>query len=782
MNNNKEEFYPEQLSALILKKILDDSEFYLSKKIGKDIKIKDCVITVPAYFNQKQRESTYNSAEILGLNVKAMINEPTAASLAYAHKSLENAEKNIVVIDFGGGTLDITLLEYEKNSQEIYCKVKFTHGDTSFGGEDFDYILMEECIKNMKKESAREFNFFEDINENNTQIIRLKKACERAKKRLSSLSSTKIHIGNYTFNIEQKKFIEYCDKLFKHLKNVLDDFIIKAKIDKDNIAEVILIGGSTLIPKIREIIKEKFDKSQVKFDLDPKEVVAMGAAIRSAKFLNISSVSNIKLFDRTNLPLGVKKLGNIFEIILPRSSKIPSDNTDTFVTVNDNQTKALIEIYEGEAKENCDKYNLFLGKFEIAGFPKRKAGDVEIEIKMYIKSSLLLEITAWQKDNKLNKGKLEIKKLNDFSKILNQLEERQNRISFIKNNNYNAIKFSIINSEEELMKQKCNKVKDKKLIESSFIKILVEIGNYLKKNDQFNNLYISFIKYYFNKICEFVQECEIDGKELLKNEEKSIKEIKESIPILFEKIQFNYIKDLIFEIIEEIVDDDNVFLISLSFIMQSLWDEIYTIFKLTSLNDKYEEASKNLSRITSLADVCLEIIERFDKEKTKINDITKVDIQNMKLKIKLRETIIKIRKFPNYLDNNSLNELYNEYNNFIFNEQEDLEELRKITNKDFDYNFEKATKFMAWLDDGVKSYDIYSAIGKILDQYPYDINDDNKHEKWSEFERFKDGKISKENYLDKIIGKYHDLVLANETSDIYKNVFDAILCYLNKNS
>ena len=136
--NKEEEFYPEQLSALILRKIINDSEFYLSKKIGRDIKIKNCVITVPAYFNQKQRESTLNSAKILGLNVRTMINEPTAASLAYAFQSLENADKKIIVIDFGGGTLDITLLRYKKDKDAIYCDVKFTYGNTNFGGEDFN--------------------------------------------------------------------------------------------------------------------------------------------------------------------------------------------------------------------------------------------------------------------------------------------------------------------------------------------------------------------------------------------------------------------------------------------------------------------------------------------------------------------------------------------------------------------------------------------------------------------------------------------------------------------
>ena len=155
------------------------------------------------------------------------------------------------------------------------------------------------------------------------------------------------------------------------MENILDDFITKSNINKDNIDEVILIGGSTLIPKIREIIKEKFEKSKVKFDLDPKEVVARGAAIRGAKFLNISSVSNIKLFDVTNLPLGVNQKGNIFGIILPRSIEILLDK----------------------------QKNLLLGKYEISGFPKREAGKVEIEIKMHIKKNSILEITAWQKDN-----------------------------------------------------------------------------------------------------------------------------------------------------------------------------------------------------------------------------------------------------------------------------------------------------------------------------------------------------------------------------------------------
>ena len=192
--DNEEEFYPEQMCSLILKKIKTDAEFYLSKKIGKKVEINNCVITVPAYFNQKQREETENSAKIIGLDVKTMINEPTAASLAYANFSLENAEKKIVVIDFGGGTLDITLLNYKKDSKKIYCDVQFTYGNTNFGGEDFDNELMSKCIESYTETFGNENNIFNDNDKSKAYILRLKRACERAKIKLSSFPSTKIHV------------------------------------------------------------------------------------------------------------------------------------------------------------------------------------------------------------------------------------------------------------------------------------------------------------------------------------------------------------------------------------------------------------------------------------------------------------------------------------------------------------------------------------------------------------------------------------------------------------
>jgi L1 cell adhesion molecule like protein len=280
---------------------------------------------------------------------------------------LENSDKKMIVIDFGGGTLDITLLRFRKDKEAIYCDVLFTYGNSNFGGEDFDNILMSKCIEKCSKNSK----VFHDKNKNELHLLRLKRACERAKIKLSSFNYTKIHIENISkyksidFPINQSDFFSYCKELFNKFNNIVDGFIIQSKINKNEISEVILIGGSTLIPKIREIITEKFKKSKINYKLDPKEVVAMGASISAAKLSRLPSVQDIKLFDVTNLSLGVRVQGNRFKRIIPRSTPIPFHNTDTFKTTLDNQDFAVIKIYEGENDNDCDIKNLLLGKFFI---------------------------------------------------------------------------------------------------------------------------------------------------------------------------------------------------------------------------------------------------------------------------------------------------------------------------------------------------------------------------------------------------------------------------------
>ena len=245
---NEDEYYPDQISGMILKKIVSDSEYHLSKLIWKTIKIKNSVITAPAYFNHKQRKAILNAANIINLNVKRIINEPTAASLAYLYKNLANIEKNIIVFDFGGGTFDITLLYLKQSEYGSYCDIQCTGGDPNFGGEDFDDILMQKCIesiKNVKNENNIDF----DLDKKLFQNIRLKRACENAKIKLSKLDETRIFLEEHLpsvgidFISTREKFEEYCQPLFEKFETIIDNFLRDNKVDKSNISEVIPIGG-----------------------------------------------------------------------------------------------------------------------------------------------------------------------------------------------------------------------------------------------------------------------------------------------------------------------------------------------------------------------------------------------------------------------------------------------------------------------------------------------------------------------------------------------------------
>ena len=793
---NKEEFYPEQICALILKKIVHDSEFYIRNKIGKDIKIEDVVITVPAYFNQKQREATINSAKILGLNVIAMINEPTAASLAYAYKSLENTEKKIIVIDFGGGTLDLTLLNYRKNKDGIYCDVKFTYGNTNFGGEDFDNILADKCLAQCIDNLDNETNVSnEHVRENKFHYLRMKRACERAKIKLSSFDSANIYIQNdnfenIDFSITRNEFIEYCKEEFNKFEKILDDFIHESKINIKDITEIILTGGSTLIPKIRDIISKKFSSSEIKNDLDPKEVVAMGAAIRGAKFCGLSSVKDIKLFDVTNLSLGVKLKDNLFEKLIPRSTPIPCFKMDTFETVQDNQDFAIIEIYEGEEEKNCDKNNLFLGTFKISGLPKSKKGETKIKVKLEIKENLILEVTAIDNSNEENQNKLIIEKLNDFPSIIEKIKKRQNCINFFENQNYNKIKFLIMEFEDKIRKEKTGKKIDMKSIKSAYKTIIELIGEIIiKYDDVFSNIYISFIKFYFNKICEFFLIYNQDNKD-------DFEKIKQIIINIFEKIQINK-RDVIFEIIEESIDEDNIYKNFIDFIMQFLWEDINSIYLLSNSvvrennKKKYNEELNNLSKAKSLIEVCIKLINKFDKNKEKLNNILKSDLEEIKLKIEVREIVIKIKN-KNFLgkiftnDKKHAKELYNKYIDCPNLDIDDLNELADflkddlnesaLTETNLNKEIQKATMFINWINEKNENDDYIMTIHKILTDYPYGKTNSEKEAMWKDFTKLKEGKSDLDDYLLKIKGNYE----IEQISDIESPVYTAIKEYFNK--
>ena len=331
--------------------------------------------------------------------------------------------------------------------------------------------------------------------------MRLKRACERAKIKLSSFPVTKIHVKNYLnykgidFKITKEEFLTYCQKLFNKFQNILYDFIEQSKVNKNDISEVILIGGSNLIPEIRNIVAKTFNnpKTKIQSNLDPKEVVAMGAAIRGGKISNLPSVSDIILFDVTNLSIGIKLEGNIFHKMIPRSKPIPYNTKEIFYTVYDNQTSANIEIFEGEIKNDCNLNNFLLGKFMIYGLPKRKKGEVEIEVSIHIKENSILEVTATQNDNKINSEKLTIKKVNDLPEIMNKLKQRGDIIIFFEDEKYNKVKLSIIEFEEGLRKLKSKKEKNDENFKSIYKSLIEYLGGFLIKCIDISNLYILFL-------------------------------------------------------------------------------------------------------------------------------------------------------------------------------------------------------------------------------------------------------------------------------------------------
>ena len=303
-NTIKKYYYPEQISAIILKKLKNDAENYLLRKKKREIKIKKAVITTPAYFNQKQRKATKQAAEIAGLEVVGMINEPTAASLAYGLYKMDKeiAERRIVVIDFGGGTLDFTSLIFTKEDDEIYCDVDGSFGDSNFGGVNFDISLMKEILN---KNGITN----DDIND---KKIRLKLACEKCKIKLSTNDFSKIILEDFTSShkrinefLTKDDFLKICNPLFIKFKQKLEEFLTVCNL-KDKIkliSNVILIGGTTKIPKIKELINEAFPLSIIKEDLDSGTSVALGVAIQASMIKNPCN-SNINLLDVTNLSLG----------------------------------------------------------------------------------------------------------------------------------------------------------------------------------------------------------------------------------------------------------------------------------------------------------------------------------------------------------------------------------------------------------------------------------------------------------------------------------------------
>lgn len=374
--NEKKTFTPEEISAMILGKMKQIAELHLGHTV------KDAVITIPAYFNDAQRKATELAGKIAGLNVLRIINEPTASALAYG---LNNDEKgNVLVFDFGGGTLDVTVLTLKSGIFEV----KSTAGDSHLGGVDLDEELAKYVISNLTTK----------MNVSITDKLKRKilNESEQVKKRLSNglIAKFELEVNDspYVFNISRQVFEKLCNSYFKTCIDVLDKAVLDSKIDKKDIHRVVLVGGSSRIPKIRDMITDYFGKNILCHGINPDEAVAYGASVQAAKLSGEESLTGITLVDVTPLSLGIEASGGVMSVIIPRNTTIPKEVTKVFSTKEDNQPSVTIKVFEGERVKTED--NNLLGKFDLIGLPKGKKGHVQIPVTFKLDDNGILTVSA----------------------------------------------------------------------------------------------------------------------------------------------------------------------------------------------------------------------------------------------------------------------------------------------------------------------------------------------------------------------------------------------------